>query len=226
MNVELEKVGAWIEANKLSLNVSKSVYLLFSGRKPMPNQLPVLSIFSKPIGIATETKFLGIFIDCKLNWKVHAAYVHSKVSRMVGVLYKVMKILTLPALKTVYYSLVYPHLQYGIIFWGAVNAVDFNKIFRAQKKIIRFIDGASRLAHSEPLFKLHKTLKLADIKQLEMCKFIYSDINFGHRFNFAARNQIHDHNTRHNHSLNLPEPRINAILNTLFFMPDFNFLII
>ena len=217
MNVELGKVGAWIEANKLSLNVNKSVYLLFSGRKYLPNQLPVLSIVNKPICIATETKFLGIFIDCKLNWKVHAAYVYSKVSRMVGVFYKVKKLLTLPALKTLYHSLVYPHLQYGIIFWGAVNVVDFNKIFRAQKKLIRFIDGAARLAHTEPLFKQHKILKLEDIKKLEMCKFIYSDINFGHRFNFSARNRIHSHNTRNNHSINLPQPRINVIKYSVFY---------
>lgn len=216
-NIELGKISLWIKANKLSLNVKKSAYLLFSGRKLLPNELPVLRIFDEPIVRLTETKFLGLIIDHQVNWKSHAAYVHSKVSRMIGVLYKIRKMLTKSALKTIYYSLIYPHYRYGIIFWGSVNRCDFSKLFRAQKKVIRYIEGANRFAHSEPLFKTNKILKLEEIKTIEICKFIFNDLNFGHRFDFSARNVTFEHNTRYNSHLSLPQPRINSFKNSIFY---------
>ena len=210
-------IAIWLKVNKLSLNVKKSVYLLFSGRKPLPHHLPTLTIFNKPICSASETKFLGLFIDNKLNWKSHAAYVHTKISRMMGILFKIKNILTSAALKTLYQSLIYPHLQYGIIFWGAVNKSNFEKIFRVQKKCVRLISHASRFSHTEPLFKLNKILRLEDVKRLEMCKFIFNDLNFGHRFNFFTRNATHNYNTRFSSTLDLPRPRINSFKASVFY---------
>ena len=47
-------------------------------------------------------------------------------------------------------------------------------------------------------------------------------MNIRHRFNFSARNRIHSHNTRNNHSINLPQPRINVIKhsNIIIFADD------
>ena len=144
LNFELPKVERWISANCLSLNVSKTVYLLFSGRKHVRN-IPSLYLFNEPIQRNSVTKFLGLMIDDKLSWKDHVNYVYGKSSRMVGIIYRTRGFLTLEALKTIYYSLVYPHLLYGIIFWGSVNQNNFDKIFRVQKKIIRLITGSHYL---------------------------------------------------------------------------------
>ena len=45
-------------------------------------------------------------------------------------------------LKTLYYSLVYPYLLYGITLWGADYHTYLSKLVIMQKKIIRIITGA------------------------------------------------------------------------------------
>ena len=90
-------------------------------------------------------------------------FMKSKISRMIGILFKLNKYLTTSAMKTIYYNLVFPHLQYGIIFWSWVNKTKFLEFFRLQKKIVRIIGNSDRFEHSEPIFRGFNILKLEDI---------------------------------------------------------------
>ena len=66
MNEELRKVATWFEANKLSLNIFKTIYSLFYStrkRKDTPNILLPLHIDSVPIKREFVTKFLGVCLD-------------------------------------------------------------------------------------------------------------------------------------------------------------------
>ena len=54
------------------------------------------------------TKFLGVYIDDKLTWKKHITYITSKASRGLGVMLKARKLLNLNAMKTLYFSFIYP----------------------------------------------------------------------------------------------------------------------
>src|ERR1700733_14829777 len=64
LNSELIYVSDWFKANKLSLNVNKSNYILFSSsRKPPPEHIETIQIDNVIIPQVNSTKFLGIFID-------------------------------------------------------------------------------------------------------------------------------------------------------------------
>ena len=216
LNRELVKVGNWISANHLSLNISKTVYLLFSGKKKIPH-LPILYLHNEPIQQKHSTKFLGLILDDVLSWKTHAQHVISKVSRLAGIFNKIRNFLPSHALKTIYYALVQPHLQYGIIFWSGVNKTNLNKIFRIQKKIVRFITNSDHLAHTTPLFKNLSILKLDDIRKLEMAKFIFNDIEGPNFFHFINQSSLHSYHTRNQLSLRLPQPRSNILLRSVFY---------
>ena len=216
LNTELGKIGRWVTANSLSLNVSKSVYLLFSGRKPI-STIPPLILMGQTVLRKPQAKFLGLTIDENLSWKSHITYVKGRISRMVGILYKIKSLLTSNALKTIYYSLVYPYLQYGIVFWGGACKTHLDKLFVSQKKIIRIITNSSYRAHTNPLFFNQSLLKLDDIKKLEMSKFIYSDLNTHNNFNLHTRNEIHSYNTRNNTALNFPQFRTNLSIRSVFY---------
>ena len=215
MENELQKIGAWISANKLGLNVKKSAYLLFSGKKQTGN-IPRLSIFGKPISRVHDFKFLGLTIDDRLSWKTHARIVQGKLSRLTGVLSKIQYKLTNPALRTLYFALAFSHLRYGIIFWSSAPNNEFNRIFSLQKRIIRIINGKNYIHPTENLFKNSNILKLKDVSNHEMGKFIYSDLNYGHHFNLSPRSNIHSHETRNRHQLSLPQPRSNILINSFF----------
>ena len=66
MNRELEKLSIWLTANKLSLNISKTHYMVFDRGKENTDQY---SLFLNNILIdrVKYTKFLEVIIDEKLN---------------------------------------------------------------------------------------------------------------------------------------------------------------
>ena len=115
------------------MNIDKTVYLLYSGKKTVTNTNQ-LYMFNSAICRKNETKFLGLIIDDKLSWKSHTKHVHYIFSKIIGLLYRVPDFFTLPELKTLYYRVIHPHFLYGIIFWGSVAKRDYESIFRLQKK--------------------------------------------------------------------------------------------
>ena len=216
LNRELVKVNNWISANKLALNISKTVYLLFSGKRAI-SELPILYLNNEPIQRQHSTKFLGLILDERLSWNAHAQHVNGKVSRLAGIFYRIRNFLPSHALKTIYYALFQSQLQYGIVFWSGVNKTKFDQIFRVQKKIIRFITNSDRLAHTTPLFKDLAILKLDDLRKLEMAKFVFNDVGGPNFFNFTVQSSIHSYNTRNQSSIRLPQPRSNTLLRSVFY---------
>ena len=121
MNGELLKLTDWFRANKLSLNISKTNYILFTYQ----NRQVVTNIDLQLSDISIErtkyTKFLGIYIDEKLKWDEHINVMKTKISKSFFAINKVKHILPRNMLTTLYYSLIYPYLTYGIILWGAAS---------------------------------------------------------------------------------------------------------
>ena len=63
-------------------------------------------------------KYLGIYIDCNLNWKSHIEYVARKIKRSVGFLSRLRYYVGEEILVNLYYALIYPFILYGVIAWG------------------------------------------------------------------------------------------------------------
>ena len=55
-------------------------------------------------------KYLGVLIDNQLNFKYHTAMVAKKLSVAVGVINKIKHYIPHAMLKSIYYSIAYPHL--------------------------------------------------------------------------------------------------------------------
>ena len=69
-NIELEKIATWFQANKLSLNESKTKFILFHKSKDKDNlslKFPILKINNFEIKRTTSIKFLGIMVDENLT---------------------------------------------------------------------------------------------------------------------------------------------------------------
>ena len=76
-------------------------------------------------------------------------------------------------LLTLYYSLIYPYLDYGISVWGSTHISYLNTLFMKQKKAVRTVTGAKYNEHSNSLFKQLKLLKLNNLHQLKVSKYMY-----------------------------------------------------
>ena len=117
INEELQEIAFWLKVNKLSLNIKKTHYMLFtSNRKAKPDI--AISIEGYPIDEVSYTKFLGVYIDNRLNWKKHISVISGKVSKAIGIVARARKFLNTGALKTLYNSFIYPYYTYCNHVWG------------------------------------------------------------------------------------------------------------
>ena len=102
----------------------------------------------------------------------------------------------------VYYGLIHQQLQYCISCWGGVPTTKLQTLVTLQKRSVRSICYADRLAHSEPLFKNLQLLKLPDIYNLQVAKIMhkYTNNSWVGSYNIKSVKSIHSHNTRSSHA--------------------------
>ena len=63
-------------------------------------------------------KYLGVYIDKKLDWKCHIEYITNKISKSCGALAKLRHYVDTSTLVNVYHAIVNSYVRYGIIVWG------------------------------------------------------------------------------------------------------------
>ena len=92
LNDDLEKIQEWLCCNKLSLNVLKTHYMIFSPRSKIISDVDI-KICNVNISRVYVTKFLGVQIDAQLNWKnkKHVEYINKKLSKCTAILFKAGK---------------------------------------------------------------------------------------------------------------------------------------
>ena len=173
MNEELQKIVVWLQANRLSLNVKKTHYIIFRSNRRLAHCDNSLFIDNKAIEAVEYTKFLGVTIDSQLSWQKHISVVKGKVARGLGIICKARKSLNKKSLITLYYSIMYPHFTYCIEVWGKASAIHIDSLFKLQKQTIKIIRSVPVRFPSKELFKEMKILKLSQIYSLFCLTFIF-----------------------------------------------------
>ena len=118
VNKELQNLCLWLKVNRLALNIDKTNFLIFHSTKRMKNHNVTLKLDKKAISEQTYIKYLGVLIDSHLNWKHHIVNISKKISRGIGVMYRIRNYVNLNVLKSIYYSLIYSNIVYAIEVWG------------------------------------------------------------------------------------------------------------
>ena len=86
---ELNKVNNWLTSNRICINADKTKYMIFSFRKLF--HLTNIKIGSATIEETNNIKFLGIIFDKRLTLKYHGDVIARKISKSVGILFKLSK---------------------------------------------------------------------------------------------------------------------------------------
>ena len=114
--------------------------------------------------------------------------------------------MNLKILKTLYYSLIYPHLIYAIEIWGSADTTHMNHVLMLQKIIVRMLCYLDKrqpnyaFHPADPLFVTLGFLEVHDLFKLKLATFIYKSLNKQTPTNFHSwfklTTQTHSHNTR------------------------------
>ena len=215
VNKEISHVYQWLCANKLSLNVEKSNYIIFHPAQKRVNYQVKVSLNGQILKQEIYTTYLGVVIDCHLNWKAHISKVSKKIKRNIGAISRVRHFVDSNILINLYYSLVYPYLIYGLVAWGNTYSSSINPLYILQKKVVRLMTFSIFYEHSNPLFVKLGILKLHDLVFYHNAIFMYDFHNdsLPETFNtfFFPVNQRHNYKTRlaSRSSYSLPHIRTN-----------------
>ena len=168
-NVQLEKASTWFRANKLTLNVKKTKFMLFSEKDFKLDSLGLnLKIGDKIVDQVGSNckekyfKFVGHVLDDKLSWQGHIQHICKKLASSNFAINSTKHFLPLKIRKTLYFSLFDAHLNFGNLLWGCAANKITKKIETLQKRCIRNVALANFKSHTEPLFKRLSILKYDD----------------------------------------------------------------
>ena len=123
VNNELVKVSDWLNANKLTLNATKSNFIFRPYQRKMDHSINIQMFdnsnhFLASLECKTHVKYLGFLLDSHLSWKYHIDNVALKISRIIGVIARLRHLVPFTTLLSIYRSLILPYLSYGLAAWG------------------------------------------------------------------------------------------------------------
>ena len=78
IETDLMKLTDWLRANKLTVNISKTVFMSFGTKS---EKLESIKLSGEIINHSENTRFLGLWIDKKLNWSKHCNTLITKLKR-------------------------------------------------------------------------------------------------------------------------------------------------
>ena len=77
----ISNVSSWCQNNFLNLNISKTKEMIFCLNKKLNPQANHILIDNSPVEIVEKYKYLGVYIDNKLNWNEHISYLKSSMNK-------------------------------------------------------------------------------------------------------------------------------------------------
>jgi len=193
VNSGLDQLNVWFRVNRLSLNVSKTSYMLFTDGNLIVD--PVVSISGRVLQRVKESKFLGIWLDEKLSFAQHIGTLCKSVSQVVGMLNRFSSSVPCATKVSIYYSLIFSRISYGIVVWGFGSAVLLDKLDRIIGKAHKIVNYSiptqmltSKLFNVRSTHKYFTAVKFYKSVRLDFHRY-FSEI-------FHALRPSHNYGTR------------------------------
>jgi hypothetical protein len=171
VNNEMITINKWFCDNKLTLHPGKSRFMVHSKDK-----LVTINLGNQPIqrvgyGLQEEAvKFLGVYLDENLDWKIHCKKLQEKIGKGNYLLWRHKSILTKGIRKTIYESFVRCHIMYCISIWGPAG-IKNQVLIKTWKRIIRKL--GPRFRHTDKRLADYEIMPLKDELKLAECKIIW-----------------------------------------------------
>ena len=177
VNSDLRVLVSWLNANKISLNASKTEYIIFrSNRRPL-DTIPKIKISGKHLVPSKTIKYLGVHLDEHLTWKQHVSFVANKLRRANGAISKLRHYLPLNQLVNVYHAIFSSHIRYACQTWGLCDNTTTHRIQVLQNTAIRLMTFQHPRTSVTHLYAELKILKVFDLVESLNIMFIYRYLN-------------------------------------------------
>ena len=163
VNNELSNIMQWLNANRLSLNIEKTNFMIFRLRGKT-EVCPTIHICGAEIQEVDSANFFEIMVDNKLNWMELIKCISRKIAEGISIIIKARKSFESETLLNLYNALILPHISHGIQVWGTAASIYLHRIYVLQEKIVRIVCGVHPRTHTEPLYKSLNILNIDQIR--------------------------------------------------------------
>ena len=210
LNADLFRVREWLHCNKLSLNVLKTHYMIFTPRNKIVADISII-IDSTKISRVYVTKFLGVQIDSKLSWEcISIIFVKHYRSAQLYCLKPIRRLENLVAqLRIIHF---HTHISSIVTMFGVILTRQIWKNLWLSGKTS--ITGSPNRAHTEPLFYANKILNVYDsnvnIVGAFMYKCLFEPVSDVFDNYFCTNRDIHGRETRNADALYVPYVRLDV----------------
>ena len=173
MTEAITQLSKWFAANKLTSNMKKTAYTIFSKHK-LPESLQSIEYEGVIIKHADSTKYLGITLDKNLNWEEHIKALNTKLSKTIQAL-KIIKSKVQNKNKLMLFSAyITSRIQYGIEIYSTANTKLIKSVQTLQNRALKVLFNKDYLTPTTQLHKELKTLLVRDIAKLNTLKFVHN----------------------------------------------------
>jgi len=224
-NEIVNNVYQWLVCNKLTINFDKTNYMIFKPTSIINNEITnlnlSLNINNVLLDRTSSTKYLGVWLDEKLNWDIHVAQLIKKINSLIGILYRKKYLLPMHCRRNIYYSLAYSSLIYCIEVYGAARQSVLNPLIVKCNLLLRVLQDQPRCYSVKELYNHYQTLPVNLLYKLFILKLMYRVLyctsllpNVVSEL-FKLNSNIHTHNTRSKHEFNI---QANACVYSISFI--------
>ena len=150
----LEKLSKWLVSNRLTLNATKTEFMLISSRQRLTTLSDTLklSIDNVLIEQVPSVKSLGIYIDDNLTWHSHIDKLCKKIASAIGAIKRVKPFVPQSTLLNIYNSLVQSNFDYCSLIWGNCGKTLSIKLQKLQNRDARVITSPNFDVDVDSLF--------------------------------------------------------------------------
>ena len=98
-----------------------------------------------------------------LTLSQHINEVVNKLKRLFHIFYNIREYLTKNKIKTIYYTMIYSRIKYGIITYGSDGSYKLNKIQVLQNQLLKVL---LKIDYQSPTNELHKSMVILIINDI------------------------------------------------------------
>ena len=203
MNEELLNILKYCATNKLSVNLKKTKYMIVTNKKIIPPmQLANLEC-------TDHIKYLGVYIDNKITWQKQIKHINNKIAKNLGIISKLRHYLKLKMLKQIYFNIIYPYINYGILSWGNTHKTKLIKLKTKLNKAVKLMFFANRQDSPKPFYSLLNILELNNVYKLRTACLTFQILNNNYKLPRPLISYLplvsttHTYNTRYSENQNI-----------------------
>ena len=225
VNSDLENLRKWSIANRLTLNVGKTGFMLI-GTKQMIKSISNLQlnvvIESNPVKQVIECKTLGVTVDQHLPWKSNTENICKKITSGISALRRLKEFVDRQTLVSVYNAIVRPYFDYCCEVWDVFGETQSKRLQKLQNRAARIIRNMSNDVHQTVVLHALGWKTLEAERKKAKAKMMYKLLNnMGPQSLtklFSYKDEVTSYNLRNiSSNLCLPHPRTNNMKRSFMY---------